>query len=176
MVATWIVAVRASRICLAASGSKMASEIREDGGEPRDLGGPPRRDGPGDARTRRGGRPEEQRTFADRADLALDELGLAVVARPARSDVEAREPLDPGLLQLPDGLADPLAGDGDVEVVRPRQAQGPREVNRPDDLPRDEGRPEGRVGGERRVRVLERRAVVGEGSRERLGTWTSGGR
>ena len=85
-----------------------------------------RRDRPGDARPGRGRRPQEQRALADRLDLPLDDLDLAVVADPVRAEVEAGQPEDAGLLQLGQRLADPLPGDGDVQVARPGQPQGAR--------------------------------------------------
>ena len=93
-------------------------------------------------------------------DLALDDLGLAVVADPVRADVEAREPLHAGLLQLGQRLADPLAGDGDVEVAGPREPEGAGQVDRLDDLPRDERRADGGVRRGRARRTVGR-CVVG---------------
>ena len=53
------------------------------------------------------------------------------------TEEQGGEPQRPGLLQVGDGPAHLLAGDGDVEVACPRQSQCPRQVDRHQDLAGD---------------------------------------
>ena len=93
---------------------------------PDTCAGPPAGIGPETLEPAAAVAPEEQRTLADRLDPALDRLGLAVVADPVRPEVEARQPEDARLLQLGQGLADPLPRDGDVQVAGTRPGGGRR--------------------------------------------------
>ena len=144
------------------AGSKMASENRRIEVRPETCAGPPAGTGPLTLEPAAAVAPRKSELLLIDADRPLDDLRLAVVADPVRADVEAREPEDPGLLQLGQGLADPLAGDGDVQVARPGQPQGappgrsarssapgragPRSVLRSYPLPRERV-PGGRVRG-----------------------------
>ena len=151
MVATRTPARWAETTRRAARGSKIASENRRIVVRPDTCAGPPAGTGPETLDPAAAVAPRNSELLLIDWTWPLDDLGLAVVADPVRAEVEAGQQEDAGLLQLGEGLANPLLRDGDVQVPRAPESQGAGQVDRLDHLARAPGGcPEGpRPGPER---------------------------